>query len=267
MRTLHLTPVLLTVTMLTAPPVAVKAHAQGRGGGGRGGAPQTAMSSAPEDLTGYWITVVTEEWRYRMLTPPKGDYAGVALNPEGRKVADAWDPAKDEAAAEQCKAYGAPNIMRIPERLHITWLDEQTLKIETDAGMQTRLFYFGAPKSEGGDLQGVSKASWEFLPAPITSTDGARTSLNRGDRSGGTLKVVTTKLKPGYLRKNGVPYSANAVVSEYFDRVHERNGDSYLLVSTTVEDPTYLNQPLVTTTNFKKQADASGWNPAACSAR
>jgi hypothetical protein len=217
--------------------------------------PQTAKAAAPIDITGYWVSVVTEDWRYRMVTPAKGDYASVPLTPEGRKLADTWDPAKDEAAGNQCKAYGAPAIMRVPGRVHITWQDDQTMKIETDAGTQTRLFSFGAPQSQGGDWQGISAASWEAVGA------------GRGGARGGSLKVVTAKMKAGYLRKNGVPYSANTVVTEYYDRTNEPNGDSWLIVQTIVEDPANLNQPFITSTHFKKQADGSGWAPSPCSAR
>lgn len=243
-----------------------KVYAQGRG---RGAAqpPQTAKAAAPIDITGYWVSLITEDWRYRMVTPPKGDYVGVPLNAAGRKAADAWDPAKDEADGDQCKSYGAANIMRVPERIHITWQDDQTLKLETDAGMQTRLFYFGAPQSQGGDWQGVSVASWDYLPASIVSTDGARASLNTLDRRGGSLKVVTTKFKAGYLRKNGVPYSANATLTEYFDRSVEPNGDTLLVITRVVEDPMYLTAPFLLSEHFKKQADASGWNPTPCTAK
>jgi hypothetical protein len=226
------------------------------GQGGRGNAASTPQSVSPSDLTGYWVSVVSEDWLYRMVTPAKGDYASVPLNPEGRRVADGWDPAKDDAEGNQCKAYGAPAIMRVPGRLHITWQDDYTLKIETDSGRQTRLLNFlAASVSQGGDWQGVSKAEWEVVA-------GAR-----GPVPGGGLKVVTMKMKPGYLRKNGVPYSANAVVTEYYDRVNEANGDSWLIVKTIVEDPAYLTQPFITSTHFKKQADASGWNPRPCTAR
>lgn len=222
---------------------------------GRGAAPPTARSAAPTDFTGYWVSLVTEDWLYRMVTPEKGDYAAVPLNPNGRKLADSWDPAKDEAAGDQCKAYGAPAIMRIPGRAHITWQDDNTLKIEKDSGTQTRLLHFGADTSPGGDWQGVSTASWDVAA-------GAR-----GPVPGGGMKVITTKFKAGYLRKNGVPYSANAVVTEYYDRTNESNGDSWLIVETIVDDPASLNQPFVTSTNFKKQADAAGWNPTPCTAR
>jgi hypothetical protein len=239
--------------------------AQARGGGSPQ-PPATPRAAAPIDITGYWVSVVTADWRFRMMTPPKGDYTSVPLNAEGRRVADTWDPARDEAAGEQCRAYGAPGLMRIPGRLHITWQDDQTLKIETDAGTQTRLLRFGPSPNQGGDWQGVSAAEWEFLRGSVVTTDGAR-NVNNFDRRYGSLKVVTTKFKPGYLRRNGVPYSANAVLTEYFDRLVEPNGDSYLMITSTVEDPTYLNQPLMLSTPFKKQADATGWAPAACSSR
>ena len=65
--------------------------------------PATPRARAPIDLTGYWVAIVNEDWRWRMVTPPKGDVASVPLNPEGTKVANAWDPATDGS----CLAYGA----------------------------------------------------------------------------------------------------------------------------------------------------------------
>ena len=227
-------------------------------------APVSPREAALVDLTGYWVSIVTEDWRFRMITPPKGDYASVPLNPEGRRVADQWDPAKDEAAGQQCKSYGAPNIMRVPGRVHITWDNDKTLKVEMDSGMQTRLFRFGAsePPAAEPSWQGSSLAEWE----------GA--AVGRGGRGGrgvqprgGSLKVVTTHLRPGYLRKNGVPYSANAEVTEYYDRTNEPNGDSWLIVTTTVSDPQYLQMPFVTSTHFKKEADGAKWMPTPCAAR
>ncbi|MBI2149290.1 MAG: hypothetical protein HYU27_01630 [Acidobacteria bacterium] len=240
----------------------VHAHAQARGGarGGRG-APPAARAAAPFDMTGYWVSIVTEDWRWRMF-PNKGDYGGVPLNAEGRKIADSWDPAKDAAAGEQCKAYGAPGIMRIPGRFRITWQDDQTLMIEADAGKQTRTLYFGTPQGQSGTLQGVSKAEWEF-PAP-----GLGLALaGGGARGGGSLKVTTTNLRPAYLRPNGVPYSANAKLTEYYDLVRESNGDAYLVLTSMIDDPAYLNQTLITAVHFKKQPDATGWNPRPCEAR
>src|ERR1041385_8923760 len=235
--------------------------AQGRGGG-RGGPPPTPQAAAPFDMTAYWVSIVSEDWRWRMF-PNKGDYAGVPLNAEARKVADAWDPAKDEAAGEQCKAYGAVGIMRIPGRFHITWQDDQTLKVETDAGKQTRVLQFGPVAATAADLQGTSKAEWEFAQAGV----GFAIAGDRGGARSGSLKVTTTNLRPGYLRRNGVPFSANAKLTEYYDLVKEATGTTYLVLTTTLEDPTYLNQPMITAAHFRKQADAAGWNPTPCAAR
>src|SRR6266853_5345755 len=106
-------------------------------------APATAKAGAPVDLTGYWVSIVTEDWRYRIRTAPKGDYYSIPLNAAARKVADPWDPTK-AAAENPCLNYGAPTIMRVPGRLHVTWENENALRIDTDAGKQTRLFPFDA---------------------------------------------------------------------------------------------------------------------------
>jgi len=221
-------------------------------GRGRGPA-QSPREGAPIDLTGYWVSVVAEDWKFRMVTPKKGVYDSLMLNAEGRRVADTWDPAKDEAAGEQCRAYGAANIMRIPGRLHITWQDDNTLKIDADAGTQTRLLHFTEVPAGDSSWQGHSVAEWERAPG-------------RG-ATGGNLKAVTTNLKPGYIRKNGAPYSAKTTVTEYFDRNTMPNGDVWFTVTTKVEDPVYARGPYLTTTDFKKLPDAAGWNPTACSAR
>jgi hypothetical protein len=237
---------------------------------GRGLAPD-GKAGAPEDFTGYWVSIVTEDWRYRMLTPKKGDYASVPLNAEGRKVADAWDPAKDEVAGDQCKSYGAPAIMRVPGRIRLDWQDDLTLKVDTDAGKQTRLFHFGKsqPPTGPGTIQGYSVAAWEAPPPPqgAAAQNNSPGATVDSQMRGGSMKVVTTHLKAGYLRKNGVPYSENTLLTEYYTRTHETNGDSWLIVTTIVEDPTYLNQPFLTSTHFKKEADGSKWMPLACTAR
>ncbi|MBM3820167.1 MAG: hypothetical protein FJW14_14280 [Acidimicrobiia bacterium] len=229
---------------LTAPQVS----AQGPGGGQP---PQgSPWGTAPIDLTGYWVSVVNEDWRWRMVTPPKGDVASVPLNDAARKVADSWDPASDGS----CLAYGAGAGMRNPTRLHVTWEADNILKIDMDAGVQTRRLMFAADAQPGArSLQGFSKAEWERV-------GGGRGAAPQG----GNLKVVTNNLTAGWLRKNGVPYSQNASVNEYFDRFQAPNGDQWLVVTTIVEDAMYLNQPFVTSTHFKKEPDGAKWSPAPC---
>ena len=109
----------------------------------------TARADAPIDLTGQWVAIISEDWRWRMITPPKGDIVSIPLNLQGQQAAEAWDPARDESAGEQCKAYGAPGLMRGPIRMRISWQDDNTLKLETDYGTQTRLLHFVAATPSG----------------------------------------------------------------------------------------------------------------------
>lgn len=245
-----------------------------------------------------------------MKLPAKGDVSSIPFTQDQAKRAklQEWDPAKDEAAGEQCRAYGAAAIMRVPTRLHITWENDSTLKLETDAGTQTRTFRFGPAPTVFPERtwQGVSTAEWEATPggrgggggfpggpggpggfpgAPGDGGDGVAAALppvppppvaanaGRGDApqgpaTRGSLKVVTTNLKPGYLRKNGVPYSEKTTVTEYFQRTPETYGVTYMVVTTIVEDPEYLTGPFITSSNFKKLPDTNnGWAPEPCSSR
>jgi hypothetical protein len=220
------------------------------------------------DLTGSWVSVVTEDWQWRMRTPPKGDYASVPMTPSARQQADAWDPSQDG----RCEAYGVGGIMRMPGRLRISWQDDNTLKIETDAGQQTRLLHFTPPgaqpqtvsaiASQPRTLQGYSVAEW------VRSGGAFDAFLERGaggaPQRWGSLKVVTTNMSPGWLRRNGVPYSQDAVVTENFTRFTHPEAGDWFVVTTTVEDPQNLAQPFITSSNFKKEADGSKWNPQAC---
>jgi hypothetical protein len=227
-------------------------------------APPSARAAAQVDITGNWVAVVTEEWRWRMMTPPKGDYPNVPMNAEGKKIADSWDLAKDNAAGLQCKAFGAGAIMRLPLRIRVSWADDNTLKVETDAGQQTRLLNFDKTKQPGAERswQGFTTAEWTRpLPPPQRGGRG-RGAAPEGPIKG-SLKIVTKNLRPGYLRKNGVPYSENAVVTEYFDRV-SGFGTDYLIVTTIVEDPMYLTGPFMTTSHFMREADGSRFKPSPC---
>jgi hypothetical protein len=264
----------LTAIVTLCVPAAM--HAQGLPGAG-----QTAKAAAPIDLTGYWVALVTEDWRYRMLTAPKGDYYAIPLTPEARKVADNWDAAKDIAQGKQCLAYGAPAIMRQPARVHITWDNDTALKVEIDAGKQTRMLAFATQRAAAGEptLQGQSAAQWQspqitrFYTSKISAQDpntpgfGGQTpqGSNPPDtrKLGGTLKVVTTNIRPGYLRNNGVPFSANAVLTEYYD-IHRDAGQEYLVITSIVEDPQYLYVPWVVSNHFRREPDGAKWDPQPC---
>jgi hypothetical protein len=240
-------------------------------------APSTARAAAAFDMTGYWVSEVTERWRFRMIVPDRGDYTQVPLNPAGRKIADAWDPARDESAGEACRSYGAAALLQVPGRLHITWQDDNTMRLDTDSGTQTRLFRFAAtpPPNGAPTWQGQSVAMWggteprdrrDGQGGPATDDEG-NLLVARERRQPDYLKVTTTRMRPGYLQKNGVPYGGNAQAEEYFDLFTDPyTHNTWLLVTTVVTDPQYLNEPLIMHSHFKKLPDASGWDPTPCRA-
>ena len=273
-RTLRSHAVLLFgVVMALSLEVPAHMDAQAARGAQQPATPLAPKAAAPVDLTGYWISIVTEDWRFRMITPDKGDFSSVPLNPEGRRLANTWDPEKDEADGNQCKSYGAAAVMRVPGRVHVFWENDNTLRIDTDVGTQTRLLHFEepspaengsgkAPSDEPATWQGYSVASWEGQRPRNPQAGPGQAQEGQGKE--GFLKVLTNHMRPGYLRKNGVPYSANAIVEEYFESFSEPNGDKWLIVTTIVTDPQYLLQPFITSTNCKRLPDASAWNPSKC---
>ncbi len=267
--------------------------------------PRPARELAPIDLTGTWVSVVTEDWRWRMVTPPaptpgpqpQVDAASIPLSGEGRKVAAAWSLEADNKAEAQCKAFGAGAIVRQPGRVRISWQDDETLKMEFDAGTQTRVVNFSRAVQPAAEKtwQGHSFAVWEGPgvgrgtgPAGDGRNDprvtgggllgrdlpgGGGQGLRGGPpprqqaqmNVGGSLKIVTTNFREGYLRKNGIPYSEQATITEYVHRlpVHP-NGDNWMVILTIVEDPLYLSQPFYTSSHFRLEPDGSTWNPTPC---
>jgi hypothetical protein len=278
---------LLVIAPVLAGLVLLDTHVGAQRGNPQPQPPRAPRAAAPFDLTGYWVSIVTQDWRWRMVTPAKGDYQGLQLTPAARKIADAWDPAKDEAAGEQCKSYGAPALMSVPGRLHITWQDDDTLKVDADAGTQTRLLRFTLPPAQGAPSpssvsdvkapadgprtwQGTSAAQW-LTPrpnVPLQLRPADRTADAPDPRpTGGSLRVVTRNLRAGYLRKNGVPYSENAVLTEHWDLYKRPNGEEWLTITTQIEDPEYLTNVRLLAPIFKKEPDGSKWDPTPCSSR
>jgi hypothetical protein len=225
-----------------------------------GGPPATPRASAPIDLTGVWVAIVNEDWRWRMITAPRGDFPGLPLSPAGRAIAMAWDPKTDGS----CKAFGAAAVMRMPTRVRISWADDVTLKIETDNGQQTRLLHFGAGRPPGApSLQGDSAADWQRT-LPPNNPFGINFPGGPPPPPGGSLRVVTTNLSGGWLRRNGVPYSPKTTVTEFFDRFPVPDGSEWFVVTTQVVDSEYLLGRLVTSSHFRREPDASKWAPKPC---
>ncbi|MFL2841009.1 MAG: hypothetical protein ACJ0BT_04175 [Pseudohongiellaceae bacterium] len=240
--------------------------------GGPASAQAPGRAEAPIDLTGTWVSLITEDWAYRMLTPAIGDTMSVPVNDVGKAITNSWDLESDNAAGLQCKAFGAARIMRVPTRLQISWQDDYTLRIDTDAGSQTRLLNFSSTgrrplvsmlleaANRERSWQGYSVADWENILINRSSAS------NPDDKppSSGTLKVITTQMQPGYLRPNGIPYSTDTILTEYFNRFVAPNGEEWFVVTTIVDDPMYLFQPYVTTSHFRREADNSMWSPSSC---
>jgi hypothetical protein len=264
-RTALQTALHLTIAAVLMVATGVPSFAQG----GRGAAPRTAKDVAPIDVTGYWESRIVDEWRFR-VTPQKGDLAWIQITADARKAAMAWDPAKDEADGKACRAYGAVGITQRPGRMHITWSDPSTLKMDFDTGTQTRLAHFAKAPADAGPAswQGNSTAIWQTPGNVLIFTgDTYVPALVRGQPAGapttGTLRVVTTNMLPGYVRKNGIPYSDKAVLTEYFNRLTD-NGQTYLVMTQMVDDPANLPQPFIRTYTWKQVPDATGWDPTAC---
>jgi hypothetical protein len=250
--------------------------------------PPPPREAAPVDLSGYWAAAITEDWQWRFVTPAKGDYIAVPFNSAGEELAKAWDPEADVAAGLQCKPFGAAAIFRLPTRTHITWQGEKTLRFDFDLGTQTRVAHFDAALSPGErSWQGHATAEWIDLPPPGRGRGGGaargRGAGGRGAADGaadgddddddedappparpGGLKMVTRNLRAQYLRMNGVPVSENATITDYIDVVPSPTGEDWLIVKTIVEDPAYLTQPYITSSQFKKEPDGSKWNPTPC---
>jgi hypothetical protein len=304
--------------------ISAAAVAQMPGPARAAGPPPSAQKGALVDLTGYWVAVVDQDWRWRMITPAKGDYQGVPLNAAGRKIADQFDPSLYGGATAMapaatgnagglrqlpptpigryqvsgiidCRAYGAAALMHMPTRLHISWDNADTLKIETDWGQQTRLLHFmpNHPYADGQlplliqvqaartssspspSLQGYSVAIWEQPydlntqgfqrgPQPRRGGGGLGGAAQRGVTPGGDLAVVTSDLSPGWLRRNGVPYGSQARVIEHYQTFVDPTGAKWFDVATEVIDPEYLNAPFFTTGDFQQEPDASKWAPHPC---
>ena len=253
MNSLRVCMVAVAVVLTVSP----SAHAQRGARRVAAGRRQRPRDAAALDLTGYWVSVITEDWKYRMVTPKNGVFDSLPLNGEGRKIGTSWDPAKDEAAGEalqglhggQRDAAARPHAHHLARRQYAA--DRHRCR-NADAAAAIRI------RAAAGSQAGRATRSRSGSTRPAAAAAAPRL---------GNLKVVTTNLRAGYVRKNGAPHSDKAVVTEYFDLNSLPNGDTWLTITTKVEDPVYFTRPYITTTDFKKLPSAAGWNPTPCSAK
>jgi hypothetical protein len=243
-------------------------------------APKTPRDWRQFDISGDWVSVVDEDWAYRMGEPALGDIGSIPSNRVGRDTAAKWR----SGGTLSCKTFGAAGIMRQPGRIHITWSDDHTLQFEFDAGMQRRVLHFprnvypfGYPTSrvpaafirrelddKTASRQGYSVAVWRKQGNGRGFLEDAAEWTMPQPNSGGSLMVITRNMLPGYLQKNGVPYGANAVLTEFYDLLSAPDGTDWLVVTSTVDDPENLYEPYITSTQFKREGDRGGWQPKQC---
>jgi hypothetical protein len=227
-------------------------------------APANAKAAAPFDLTGQWVSLVTRDWQFRMVIPRRGEYQGVPLNLAGKQYADAWDPNVDEKAGRQCAPYGAGVVMLVPERLRIDWADDETLRMQTDAGMQTRVLRFKPGADAASALpswQGQSKASWLMH---AVSDPGFGPPADEGHF--GSLKITTTNMLAGLVRKNGIAYSEHSDLLEYWDVQQDPvTKKDYLIVTGSLHDPDLMIANYNYVATFERDSDRAKWDPTPCS--
>ncbi len=233
--------------------------------------PAPGKPGAPVDLTGYWVSYVTEDWRWRMVTPLKGDAASIPTNAEGRRVTGCMGSSQGRSrglAMQVVWGAGAYANSRT-SAYHLAGRHNAEDRNRCRPADSPAAFFGRSLRAEAlPSWQGYSAANvgGRFAERQSTGWFGLGIAPRLGSQSR-SLEVTTTQLRPGYLRKNGVPYSDKAVLKEYFDVFSEPKADTWLMVMTVVEDPTYLALPFVTTSHFKKIPDASGWDPQPCTAR
>jgi len=244
--------------------------------------PGTPRDLEQFDMTGTWVPLITEDWLHRMVIPKAGDLGSIPLNPEGRRAAESWQGAAESQWPGSCKAYGAPSVARMPGRMRVSWEGPGTMRLEFAAGQQTRRFHFAdnlppqgfvtmdPPQSfgrspaatDGRTRQGHSIAAWHKQAQ--TAGLGFMPPGTEGPRTGGSLVVITDNLQAGYLQPNGVPYSEDAELTEYFTPFKLPDGTDGLVVTAIVEDSAYLGVPFVRSTHFKREPNDSKWDPYPC---
>jgi hypothetical protein len=194
--------------------------------------PATAGREWPIDLEGVWAPLIHEDATLRGPGPAKGDYAGLPINAEARRVADAWDPGEQLDDENQCRSHTAVYMMRSPFKFEIIHSDNM-LVLTSESFEQVRTVYLDGrehhPKESPKTRMGDSIGWWE----------------------GDTLVVETTNMERGYIERNGVPHSEDAVLTEYFTRQSGSFGDLLTIVQ-VVEDPQYLSQALVRSISFRR---------------
>lgn len=188
---------------------------------------------AQADLAGMWAQRFHEELPERGEGPEIGDYTGLPVNDAARLRADSWDASKWTVPERQCEPHPADYAPRGPANLRIGRtvdpVSQEVVSWDVTVmwSLQQRTIFMDGRSHPSPNAQ----HSWQ--------------GFSTGEWDGDMLKVTTTHLKEGWVRRNGLPRSDKATLTEYFIR-----NQDYLTLVTIVDDPVYLTEPLVRTSDW-----------------
>jgi hypothetical protein len=193
----------------------------------------SAPASAQSFLNGDWVGLFHEDQPERGPGPELGDYLGLPINAAARQFADSWDASRLTLPEHQCRAHVSPYIYRGPIRVRIS--EERDPATQDVVAVKHFLSTYAQERTIWLDGR----------PHPPDNAPHTWMGFSTGEWQGDVLKVTTTHLKQGWHRRNGVPMSARAKMTEYFFR----HGTVLTQLSIT-DDPVFLEEPLVKTTNL-----------------
>ncbi len=202
------------------------------------------VQSAPAiDFSGYWTGNMQEDGEERGAGPALVDYGGVPVNQAGRLWALSYDPSRLTSRYHQCDGYVAPYSMRAIGNTRV-WE-------ERDPHLQTLIaIHWYSQTFEG------HRVFWmDGRPHPPAYAAHTYMGFSTGTFVGNALRVETTHLKQGWLRRNGLPESDQTTLTEFF----VRHGD-HITYTSVIKDPVFLSEPLTKTTDFYRQpSDPGAW--------
>ena len=190
-------------------------------------------ASAQFDITGSYNAIFHEDQPERIPGPSLGDYLGLPINDSARAFADAWDASRLTVPEHQCRAHSSPYILRGPLNMRI-W-DERDPETQQVVAFHIDISNFQQRRTVWMDGRAH----------PSRFAEHTWMGFSTGRWEGETLVVTTTHIKQMWHRRNGLPQSDQTTLTERFS-LH----GSVLTHVTYTDDPVYLTEPLVKTTNM-----------------
>lgn len=189
--------------------------------------------SAQVDITGSYNALFHEDQPERIPGPSLGDYLGLPINESARAFAEAWDASRLTVPEHQCRAHSSPYILRGPLNMRI-W-EERDRETQQIVALHIDISNFQQRRTVWMDGR----------PHPSSKAEHTWMGFSTGRWEGDALVVTTTHIKQMWHRRNGVPQSDRVTLTERF-MLH----GPVLTYVTITDDPVYLTEPLVKTTNM-----------------